>query len=195
MAISIRLDPGATGSLVTQLKGEIRRQVAAGILRPGDRLPPTRQLARDLGIHRGTAASAYAELAEEGVLHSQVGRGTFVSADPTSEPFSLPTDGGGFRWRDHFGGFEPPPRERSLESVLAQSQDVETISFASNVPDRKRLTPIRQIKVAKVVTTNALCRMVVVRHLVTSNLRSITGQKMQLNLPSNLQIALASIEL
>ncbi|TMQ90004.1 PLP-dependent aminotransferase family protein [Actinomadura soli] len=64
------------------LAGQIYRQLRAAILdgrlRPGDALPPTRELARRLEISRNTVGVAYDRLAAEGFLTSRVGAGTFV---------------------------------------------------------------------------------------------------------------------
>ncbi|GAA2362532.1 PLP-dependent aminotransferase family protein [Streptomyces cuspidosporus] len=66
------------------LSGQIYRQVRAAILdgrlRPGDPLPPTRELARRLAVARNTVGVAYDRLASEGYLDSRVGAGTFVRA-------------------------------------------------------------------------------------------------------------------
>jgi GntR family transcriptional regulator / MocR family aminotransferase len=53
--------------------------IRSGRLRPGDRLPSTRGLARSLGVHRNTAVAAYAELVAQGWIAGARGRGTFVS--------------------------------------------------------------------------------------------------------------------
>ncbi|MDN3351388.1 PLP-dependent aminotransferase family protein [Actinomadura sp. DC4] len=66
------------------LTGQIYRQLRAAILdgrlRVGDALPPTRELARRLGVARNTVAVAYDRLASEGFVTSRVGAGTFVHA-------------------------------------------------------------------------------------------------------------------
>ena len=49
-----------------------------GRLKAGDRLPPTRSLARRLGVNRNTVVAAYDALATEGVVSSHTGRGTFL---------------------------------------------------------------------------------------------------------------------
>src|SRR5215207_5799148 len=51
-----------------------------GRLRPGDALPPTRELASRLHVARTTVTGAYTRLAGEGYVTSRVGAGTFVSA-------------------------------------------------------------------------------------------------------------------
>src|SRR4051812_8456745 len=65
------------------LSGEIyrqmRRAVLNGRLRPGDRLPPTRDLARFLSVARMTVTVAYDRLVAEGLVTSRVGDGTYVS--------------------------------------------------------------------------------------------------------------------
>jgi len=61
-----------------QIAGHIRREIEAGALRAGARLPPIRALATDIGVNRDTVALAYESLAGEGLLESVVGRGTFV---------------------------------------------------------------------------------------------------------------------
>jgi GntR family transcriptional regulator/MocR family aminotransferase len=67
------------------LSARIYRQLLDGIvdgrLRPGQRLPPTRELARRLGVSRNTVAVAYERLAAEGVLTGRVGAGTFVCVE------------------------------------------------------------------------------------------------------------------
>jgi DNA-binding transcriptional MocR family regulator len=67
-----------------QVVDELRRRVQAGALGPGDRLPPVRGLARDLGVTPETIAGAYKRLVDEGYLRGEVGRGTFVAAPPLS---------------------------------------------------------------------------------------------------------------
>ncbi len=53
-------------------------EVAAGRLRPGDRLPPQRRFAREHGIAASTASRVYGELIRRGLAVGEVGRGTFI---------------------------------------------------------------------------------------------------------------------
>ncbi|MFJ6605162.1 aminotransferase-like domain-containing protein [Streptomyces lydicus] len=65
----------------------VAADIAAGRLRPGDRLPPLRRFARDRRIASSTAARVYRELGRRGLTVGEVGRGTFVrAAAPTVEP-------------------------------------------------------------------------------------------------------------
>ncbi len=57
---------------------QVRAQIASGVLAPGDRLPPTRELARLLGVNANTVAHAYSLLEAEGIVEGRPGRGTFI---------------------------------------------------------------------------------------------------------------------
>jgi GntR family transcriptional regulator/MocR family aminotransferase len=80
MAFHVTLE-GAGGDRTTRLYQALLDAVLDGRLAPGDRLPPTRELAGELGVARGTVATAYDRLAAEGFLEARVGSGTFVSRD------------------------------------------------------------------------------------------------------------------
>src|SRR3954454_12443099 len=64
--------------LTQQLVDRFRRAIDDGVLEPGEKLPPTRQLAEEAGVNHLTAARAYRRLAELGYVSARVGRGTFV---------------------------------------------------------------------------------------------------------------------
>ncbi|MEV5569827.1 PLP-dependent aminotransferase family protein [Spirillospora sp. NPDC052269] len=77
----------------------VAADIAAGRLRPGDRLPPQRRFAREHGVAASTAARAYRELASRGLVVGEVGRGTFVRSGPPGggppallEPSGAPVD-------------------------------------------------------------------------------------------------------
>ena len=61
-----------------QLADRIVEQIRAGILTDGQRLPPTRELAGQLGLNRTTVSAAYEVLESEGLIQGHVGRGSFV---------------------------------------------------------------------------------------------------------------------
>ena len=60
----------------------IAAEIAAGRLKPGDRLPPQRTFAYAKGIAVSTASRVYAELLRRGLVVGEVGRGTFVAGRP-----------------------------------------------------------------------------------------------------------------
>lgn len=63
--------------------------VASGRLREGERLPTHRDLADALGVTVGTVTRAYAVARSRGLVTGEVGRGTFVRARSTGEPFAI----------------------------------------------------------------------------------------------------------
>jgi GntR family transcriptional regulator/MocR family aminotransferase len=73
-------------SLRARLESALREAVRGGRLAPGTRLPSTRALCAELGVSRGVAADAYAQLAAEGYLRTRRGAGTTVAATGAREP-------------------------------------------------------------------------------------------------------------
>src|SRR5450631_3497647 len=76
--LPVHLQPESHVPLYVQLRDQLRALVHAGNLRPGDRIPASRELATVLGVHRTTVANAYAELESEGLIQGHVGRGTYI---------------------------------------------------------------------------------------------------------------------
>ncbi|HKR99119.1 MAG TPA: PLP-dependent aminotransferase family protein, partial [Candidatus Dormibacteraeota bacterium] len=74
------------------LEQALRAAIRDGRLSPGTRVPPSRTLARDLGVARGTVVEAYSQLVAEGYLAARQGAGTVVTHNthagraPTPEP-------------------------------------------------------------------------------------------------------------
>ncbi len=56
----------------------LRREIADGIVRPGDRLPPAHDMAAVLGVNRNTVLRALHQLRDEGLLEFRRGRGITV---------------------------------------------------------------------------------------------------------------------
>jgi GntR family transcriptional regulator/MocR family aminotransferase len=75
----IAVDRTAAQPLHRQVYQGYRDGIVAGRLRPGQRLPSTRALARELGISRVPVVSAFEQLLAEGYIESAVGSGTFVA--------------------------------------------------------------------------------------------------------------------
>jgi GntR family transcriptional regulator len=75
----LRVDPASAEPLFAQLVAAVKRAVATGRLRAGDKLPSVRELAAELTINPNTIAKAYQALESEGVTVSRHGSGTFVA--------------------------------------------------------------------------------------------------------------------
>jgi DNA-binding transcriptional regulator YhcF (GntR family) len=68
-----------------QIRAQVATMAATGVLPVGTRLPPIRQLAKDLGLAGGTVARAYRELEAAGVIVTRGRHGSFV-AEPDGDP-------------------------------------------------------------------------------------------------------------
>lgn len=87
----LRIDPGSDAPLYDQLAGSIRSDMAAGRVRPGDKLPSARDVAASLDVNLHTVLRAYQELRDEGLLDMRRGRGAVVTP-AAGELFSLRAD-------------------------------------------------------------------------------------------------------
>jgi GntR family transcriptional regulator/MocR family aminotransferase len=80
------LERGSGRPLHRTLYETARDAILAGSLAPGERLPSTRVLARDLGVSRTTALAAFEQLAAEGYVTSRTGSGTRVAEGVATLP-------------------------------------------------------------------------------------------------------------
>lgn len=99
LLMELILDLSSSDPLHRQIVDQIRHQIATGRLQQGDRLPPVRDLAKQLSVNVNTVAKAYAELEREGVLSTAPGRGTFVAGEAVGKLGSFRED----RLRDLLG--------------------------------------------------------------------------------------------
>ena len=74
----IEIDPQSPVPLYVQIAEQMRRLIAMGALKPGDKAPTVRELAVATRVNRNTAARAIQHLEAEGVVRTRVGQGTFV---------------------------------------------------------------------------------------------------------------------
>ena len=77
--VTWNVDPGSSEPLFLQIVNRVKQAVATGGLKPGDRLPSVRELAKELVINPNTIARAFRELEAEGIAESRRGSGTFVA--------------------------------------------------------------------------------------------------------------------
>ena len=77
----ISIDTNDPQPVFAQLIAQIRAGVQRGELKPGEALPPIRQLAADLQINPNTVAKAYSLLERDGVIDTRGRRGCFVHRD------------------------------------------------------------------------------------------------------------------
>lgn len=88
-AATLAIEPNDPAPAYVQLQRRVRLAVAAGTLRPGDRLPSVRELARRLSISANTVGRAYAGLSREGVIIARAGHGSEIAGHDTLDRDAL----------------------------------------------------------------------------------------------------------
>lgn len=119
-----------------QLARHFRLQIESGRMPPGERLPPTRDLARRLGVGRISVVNAYAQLRDDGLIAAHPGRGTFVTGGrSTAGSSSVP---------------EWPPSDAlsmSLREMTRLAQQPGVIAFSGGTPPEEFL-PVEALRQA-----------------------------------------------
>jgi len=113
---SFFLDPGGEGTLQQRIKRLVVDGILAGRLRPGERMPSSRRLARHLGVSRITVTIAFADLVADDYLVARGRSGYFVSKTAPSGPI-VDVEPAGGRPRLDWARMVPrrPPPRRGIE--------------------------------------------------------------------------------
>src|SRR6476620_4866056 len=80
--LNVKVDRADPTDLYEQVAGEIRRAIAEGEAKPGERLPPAKDLAAVLDVNANTVLRALRVLRGEGLLEFRRGRGITVTGTP-----------------------------------------------------------------------------------------------------------------
>ncbi|MFF7631998.1 TetR/AcrR family transcriptional regulator C-terminal domain-containing protein [Kitasatospora sp. NPDC008050] len=133
-----------------RIAAELRGRIAAGTLKPGDRVPSTRAITQEWGVAMATATKVLATLRQEGLVHSRPGAGTVVAdplpvpvrpataPSPVPAPVAAPAPAPApirTRRREPRGGDQGLTRERIVQAALA-------------VADAEGLAPVTMRRVA-----------------------------------------------
>ncbi len=131
MLLAVSRDGSRT--LGAQIEDQLRRAIREGALRPGARVPSTRDLAGQLGVSRRVVVDAYAQLAAEGYLRLRQGARPRVSdaavvASETRARAASPPPNARFDFRPSVPDVSTFPRApwlRSLRRALATMTDAD----------------------------------------------------------------------
>lgn len=127
---AIEIDWESSTPVYRQIAEQIRRAAVEGPVGPDRKLPPTRELARRLGVNRNTVVAAYEMLAAQGWTESQTGRGTFLlSRSAGAEPADR-----SHRWFTAFSRTAEGAALGGLESIYQLAISTEGISFVGSYP-------------------------------------------------------------
>jgi GntR family transcriptional regulator len=83
--MEIHIDKTSRVPMYDQIKEQIKGLIHAGQIKTGDQLPTIRELSVQLSVNFNTVALAYRDLANEGVIITERGKGTFVASTPGEE--------------------------------------------------------------------------------------------------------------
>jgi DNA-binding transcriptional regulator YhcF (GntR family) len=106
-----------------QIADGLRRHLVEGRLKPGDLLPPVRQIAIDLGLHFNTVAQAYRLLSEEGWLDLRRRRGAMVVER----------------------GRPPKPDRRRVDGLMRRLREMTAELRTAGVPQAQIATALRRL--------------------------------------------------
>lgn len=119
--------PASEVPIYRQLVTQVALAILSGDLKPGDRLPSTRELARRFNIHPNTVSAGYRQLAREGWVEYRHGSGVYIKSDAT--PSSTPEQ----ILDQHIAAFFRAVRELRLPAAAIRQRVAEWI--ASPPPD------------------------------------------------------------
>jgi len=147
----------ATQRLYEQVAGQVTDLVARGEFKPGDRLPPERDLAKLLGVSRPTVREAMIALEMAGLVEVRVGAGTFVTdkAKPNGETNGRLFEGAGS------SPFELIAARRTIEpevaalaaqlatpaEIAAIAETITMIGAAKDTPDHRAADHLFHVRV------------------------------------------------
>jgi GntR family transcriptional regulator len=86
-----QIDTLSSAPIYGQIAAAVRRAIAGGTLKPGSKLPPSRDLAQELDVNMHTVQRAYCQLRDEGLLELRQGRGAVVASGKVAPSARLNT--------------------------------------------------------------------------------------------------------
>ena len=147
----IHLDRQSGAPLYAQIVNYVRQLIETDVLKPGVKLPATRELAMDLGVDRATIVTAYDELVAQGLAIAHVGQGTFVAEHAPrggarhGDSIEAERPAGDINWRQCFSRAARLNANWRPPDVTAYRANGDTISFAGGMPDSS-LFPINAFR-------------------------------------------------
>lgn len=114
---------------------QLQNLINRGVFRPGDRLPPERDLAKQLGVSRPTLRAGINVLAASGIIHSRQGSGNFIAGSDKNEAYderALPMS----VWLHGFSALEIFEAQLSIE--------MDTAGLAAEFATNEHLTSLSE---------------------------------------------------
>lgn len=125
--VSIQLQRSHSLPLYQQLYGHLKQAIKSGELPPGHKMHPIRRLANELGVNPVTVVQAFRCLERDGLITSQVGRGTFVA------PLHANHDKDALTWHDELKNMADKSSENWQVPVSLQAINFATLTPAAEL--------------------------------------------------------------
>jgi len=125
-----QIDRGNGTPLFRQIYQQIRSAALSGALRPGTKLPSSRDLASQLGLARASVVTAYDQLLAEGFLSGKVGSGTYISSDLSEQVVMGPPK------------HRRPPAKK-IQQGTAQAQTFDALTELTTPSDVRPFSTVR----------------------------------------------------
>jgi GntR family transcriptional regulator/MocR family aminotransferase len=116
--LDLHISLGGRGDQADRIYRQVRDAILDGRLRAGERVPPSRELARQLAVSRNTVAAAYDRLVGDGFLQGRAGAGTFVAMPRAAGSRRAPV-----------GALQPSPRWAGVAEDLGRRPAVEAARY------------------------------------------------------------------
>ena len=118
---AFEVDRAGDAPVFRQIYLQLRSAILSGTLRPGTKLPSTRELAVQLGVSRSAVVAAFEQLLAEGYASGKKGAGTYIASD-LPEPFAAcMVAKSRSRIPAASSGRYQPPKPQPLRAALAVS--------------------------------------------------------------------------
>ena len=127
----LQIDLHSDVPVYRQIAEWVHAAATDGRLESGRRLPPTRDLARQLGVNRNTVVSAYEYMASRGWVNSHTGKGTFVAPVSVTDPAATPIHEGNGEMQLIIDEGANDQQRAALESIMTggDTDEMATVWF------------------------------------------------------------------
>ena len=135
------LDRQSVVPLYYQIQQFLLEQIHSGVFKPGEAISSEQEISAQMGVSRMTVRQALKSLCSEGVLYSQRGKGTFVSANKLEKNFRIVLS---FTEEMRSGGSRPSSKLLSFDVAPADVKTAEALRIKTN----EKVIRLRRLRLA-----------------------------------------------
>lgn len=135
------LDRQSVVPLYYQIQQFLLEQIHSGVFKPGEAISSEQEISAQMGVSRMTVRQALKSLCSEGVLYSQRGKGTFVSANKLEKSFRVVLS---FTEEMRNGGSRPSSKLLSFDIAQVDVKTAEALRIRTN----EKVIRLRRLRLA-----------------------------------------------